>query len=61
MILFAKFALPRLLESGFEVVGAVADGNAFVHAFGQLHPDVCVIDISTLLKRHRGCDQTKRV
>jgi DNA-binding NarL/FixJ family response regulator len=46
MMLFAGFALPRLLEPGFEVVGAVADGNALVHAFGQLHPDVCVIDIS---------------
>lgn len=39
-LLFAEFALPRLLESGFEVVGAVADGNALVHAFWQLHPDV---------------------
>ena len=36
----------RLLEPEFEVVGAVADGNALVHAFGQLKPDVCVIDIS---------------
>jgi DNA-binding NarL/FixJ family response regulator len=36
----------RLLEPEFEVVGAVADGNALVQAFGQLKPDVCVIDIS---------------
>jgi DNA-binding NarL/FixJ family response regulator len=36
----------RLLEPEFEVVGAVADGNALLHAFGQLKPDVCVIDIS---------------
>ena len=36
----------RLLEPEFEVVGAVADGNALVHAFRQLKPDVCVIDIS---------------
>ena len=36
----------RLLEPEFEVVGAVADGQALVHASAQLKPDVCVIDIS---------------
>ena len=36
----------RLLEPEFEVIGAVADGQALVHAFAQLKPDVCVIDIS---------------
>ena len=36
----------RLLEPEFEVVGAVADGNALVRASAQLNPDVCVIDIS---------------
>jgi DNA-binding NarL/FixJ family response regulator len=36
----------RLLEPEFEVVGAVADGNALVRAVAQLMPDVCVIDIS---------------
>ena len=36
----------RLLEPEFEVVGAVADGNALVRASAQLKPDVCVIDIS---------------
>ena len=36
----------RLLEPEFEVVGAVADGNALVQASVQLKPDVCVIDIS---------------
>ena len=40
MMLFAEFPLPRLLESGFEVVGAVADGNALCIPFGQSHPDV---------------------
>jgi DNA-binding NarL/FixJ family response regulator len=36
----------RLLEPEFEVIGAVSDGQALVHAFAQLKPDVCVIDIS---------------
>jgi DNA-binding NarL/FixJ family response regulator len=36
----------RLLEPEFEVVGAVADGNALVQASAQLKPDVCIIDIS---------------
>lgn len=36
----------RLLEPEFDVVGAVADGDALVRACGQLAPDVCVIDIS---------------
>jgi DNA-binding NarL/FixJ family response regulator len=36
----------RLLEPEFQVIGAVADGQALLHAFAQLNPDVCVIDIS---------------
>ena len=36
----------RLLEPEFEVVGAVADGNALVRVSAQLKPDVCIIDIS---------------
>ena len=36
----------RLLEPEFEVVGAVADGNALLKASAQMKPDVCVIDIS---------------
>ena len=36
----------RLLEPEFEVVGAVADGNALVRISAQLNPDVCIIDIS---------------
>lgn len=34
------------LEPEFEVVGAVADGNALLEAASQMKPDVCVIDIS---------------
>ena len=36
----------RLLEPEFEVVGAVADGDALIRASAQLKPDVCIIDIS---------------
>jgi DNA-binding NarL/FixJ family response regulator len=33
------------LDSEFEVVGAVADGNALLKAASQMKPDVCVVDI----------------
>ena len=36
----------RLLESEFEVVGAMEDGNALLEAASKMKPDVCVIDIS---------------
>jgi DNA-binding NarL/FixJ family response regulator len=36
----------RLLESEFEVVGAVEDGRALLEAASKMKPDVCVIDIS---------------
>jgi DNA-binding NarL/FixJ family response regulator len=36
----------RLLEGEFEVVGTVEDGKALVAAAGDLHPDLCVTDIS---------------
>ena len=35
-----------LLQEEFEVVGAVADGNALLEAESKLQPDVCVVDIS---------------
>jgi DNA-binding NarL/FixJ family response regulator len=35
-----------LLEAEFEIVGAVADGNALLRAESETHPDVCVIDIA---------------
>jgi DNA-binding NarL/FixJ family response regulator len=38
--------LTRLLESnGCEVVGAVADGEAFLEAVEEQRPDVCVVDV----------------
>jgi DNA-binding NarL/FixJ family response regulator len=36
----------RLLESEFEVVGALEDGRALLEAASKMKPDVCVIDIS---------------
>ena len=36
----------RLLESEFEVVGAVEDGGALLEVASMMKPDVCVIDIS---------------
>jgi DNA-binding NarL/FixJ family response regulator len=36
----------RLLESEFEMVGAMEDGRALLEAASMLKPDVCVIDIS---------------
>ena len=36
----------RLLKSEFEVLEAVADGQALLELAAQLNPDVCVLDIS---------------
>ena len=36
----------RLLESDFEVVGAVGDGRALLEAASMMKPDVCIVDIS---------------
>jgi DNA-binding NarL/FixJ family response regulator len=38
--------LQSLLEDEFDLVGAVADGEALVEAAGRLNPDVIVVDIS---------------
>jgi len=38
--------LCKLLESEFELVGAVADGRALVHAAQNSRPDVVLLDIS---------------
>jgi DNA-binding NarL/FixJ family response regulator len=38
--------LQSLLEDEFDLVGAVADGQALVEAAGRLNPDVIVVDIS---------------
>ena len=38
--------ISRLLnDHGFEVVAAVADGEAFLAAVDEHHPDVCVVDV----------------
>jgi DNA-binding NarL/FixJ family response regulator len=36
----------RLLKSEFNVLDAVADGQAVLEVVGRLKPDVCVLDIS---------------
>ena len=36
----------RYLEQEFEVVDAVEDGRELLKASAQLHPDVCLLDIS---------------
>ncbi len=36
----------HLLQSDFEVVGAVTDGQALLEAASKLRPDVVVLDIS---------------
>ena len=38
--------LQSLLEDEFDLVGAVADGEALVEAAGRLNPDVILVDIS---------------
>ena len=38
--------LRRVLQSGFEIVGEVADGRALVAAVEKLRPDVIIADIS---------------
>ena len=39
-------AFAQLLESGCEVVGAVADGRALLAAAAELRPDIVVLDIA---------------
>jgi DNA-binding NarL/FixJ family response regulator len=57
--------LRKLLESEFDVVAVVTDGNGLLRAADQVHPDVVVTDIvmpgcdgiaatRTLLARHPG-------
>ncbi|HEY8226799.1 MAG TPA: response regulator transcription factor [Pyrinomonadaceae bacterium] len=36
----------RILKSEFQVLDAVADGEALLEAAARLKPDVCVLDIS---------------
>jgi CheY-like chemotaxis protein len=42
----ARARVVRLLEFEFDVVAAVADGQAAVEACGALHPDLVVLDIT---------------
>ena len=50
------------LENDFEVVGAVADGEAVLEAESRMQPDVCVLDISMpkLSGIEAACELRKR-
>ena len=49
----------RLLESEFDIVGAVAGGEELLKAESETHPDVCVLDIS--MPRVSGIDAANRL
>ena len=49
----------RLLESDFEVVGAVEDGLALLEAAERMRPEVCVLDIS--MPRMDGIEAAARL
>lgn len=51
--------LRRILQSGFEIVGAVADGHALVAAAESLRPDIIVADISMPLLN--GIEATRQI
>jgi DNA-binding NarL/FixJ family response regulator len=36
----------RVLENDFDLLDAVADGQALLEAAGQLKPDLCLLDVS---------------
>jgi DNA-binding NarL/FixJ family response regulator len=51
----------KLLENDFELVGAVEDGRALLHAAEQLRPDVILLDISMpLLNGIDACRQLSK-
>jgi DNA-binding NarL/FixJ family response regulator len=55
-------AFAQLLQSGCEVVGAVADGRALLDAAPQLRPDIVVLDIAMpLLNGLDAARQLKRL
>src|SRR5437763_4135076 len=55
-------AFARLLESGCDVVGTVADGRALLEAVPQLRPDIVVVDIAMpLLNGLDAARQLKRI
>jgi DNA-binding NarL/FixJ family response regulator len=51
--------LQRLLEGDFELVGAVADGQALIDAAERLRPDIIVADISMPIMN--GLDSVRRL
>lgn len=51
--------LQTLLQDEFDLVGAVADGQALVEAATRLHPDVIIVDISMPLMN--GFDAVRQI
>jgi DNA-binding NarL/FixJ family response regulator len=52
-------AFKRLLEPEYDVVGAVTDGQALIHAAESLRPDIVIADIS--MPRLNGLDAAERL
>ena len=48
-----------LLQQQFEVLAAVADGQAFLEAVARLKPDLCVLDIS--MPKMNGIEAAHRI
>jgi DNA-binding NarL/FixJ family response regulator len=60
----AMFAetLREFLSTDYEVVGVVSEGNALLHAAGELEPDVAVVDMGLTLSNglNAGCQLKDR-
>jgi DNA-binding NarL/FixJ family response regulator len=52
-------AFRKLLASDYDIVGTVTDGQALVHAVGDLRPDVILLDVA--MPRLNGLDAIERV
>ena len=52
-------AFKKLLESSYDVVGTVTDGQALVKAAGELKPDVILVDVA--MPHLNGLDACERI